>query len=489
MSAPPPSEAVIANTRHQILRSSAIIGGASVANIGFGLLRMKAAALLLGPAGIGLIGLLQNVMAIAAALAGLGVASSATRLIAAERTARGSEGEMHARRALFFVTGGLALIGSIGLWVLRRPVAGFILHDRALASQIGWLSFGVGLTIIAGSQVALLAGLRRVADVAWASLIAGALSAVIAIGAIGLWGSGAIVIFVLAVPLAGSIAGAAIVLKSRSPKSPKSPPRGLLASARQMIGLGSAFMVTMLIGTAAQLAVRSVISDHEGLAALGQFQAAWLISTTYTGLVLQAMSTDYFPRLTESIAAGDSPSDIVSQQLEVALLLAAPILLLIIGVAPLVLELLYSSSFREAAEILRWQALGDILKVASWPLGFIFLASGRGTLFVTVEATGWAVFIAATWLLLPQAGIEAPGIAFLLMYAAYFPLVLAGSRRMTGFRLGRECGTPLLLLIVAGLLVFLSARFSEWAAAAAGTCSAGAFAWYAFRKLRPHLSF
>jgi len=41
----------------EILRSSALIGGSSALNMVFGILRTKAMALLLGPAGVGLLGL------------------------------------------------------------------------------------------------------------------------------------------------------------------------------------------------------------------------------------------------------------------------------------------------------------------------------------------------------------------------------------------------------------------------------------------------
>ncbi|MBN8493399.1 MAG: hypothetical protein J0M00_18475 [Burkholderiales bacterium] len=54
----------------QILRSTSIIGGAAALNIGIGLLRMKAVALLLGPAGVGLIGLATNVVALVSNVAG-----------------------------------------------------------------------------------------------------------------------------------------------------------------------------------------------------------------------------------------------------------------------------------------------------------------------------------------------------------------------------------------------------------------------------------
>jgi len=44
-------------TYGQILKSSALIGGSSVLSLGLAMIRNKAMALLLGPTGIGLIGL------------------------------------------------------------------------------------------------------------------------------------------------------------------------------------------------------------------------------------------------------------------------------------------------------------------------------------------------------------------------------------------------------------------------------------------------
>ena len=57
-------------SHRQIFRSSAIIGGASVINMVIGMVKVKVLAVLLGPAGIGLMGLYQNIMSMAATLAG-----------------------------------------------------------------------------------------------------------------------------------------------------------------------------------------------------------------------------------------------------------------------------------------------------------------------------------------------------------------------------------------------------------------------------------
>ena len=63
-------------SHRQIFRSSAIIGGATVINIVIGIVKVKVLAVLLGPAGVGLMGLYQNIVGLAPTLAGGGLGTS-----------------------------------------------------------------------------------------------------------------------------------------------------------------------------------------------------------------------------------------------------------------------------------------------------------------------------------------------------------------------------------------------------------------------------
>ncbi len=79
-----PREAVSAehHSYRQILKSSALIGGSSMMKIGIGIVRTKAMALMLGPAGFGLIGLYGSIADLAQSIAGMGINSSGVRQIA-----------------------------------------------------------------------------------------------------------------------------------------------------------------------------------------------------------------------------------------------------------------------------------------------------------------------------------------------------------------------------------------------------------------------
>lgn len=471
------------NSRQQILRSSAIIGGASVVNIIIGLLRVKIAALLLGPAGIGLISLLQSMLATASTIIALGFGNVGTRQISEAAGRDDTVAMVVARRALFWGTLGLAVVGGGIFWALRDVISSQMLGDSTLSVQVSWLTLGVILSVGAGSQNALLNGMRKIGDIARISILSALFSTLTGVGALLIWGEAGLLIYVLSAPFASFLFGYFFI--NRLPKLPAertSLPR-LIEQWRTMIRLGSAFMIAGLAVTAGQFAVRALIQRELGPEALGHFSAAWMISMTYIGFVLQAMGTDYYPRLTRVINNHSEVNRLANEQTEVALLLAGPVFLAILGLAPWIIELLYSKEFTEAASILKWQILGDLLKVASWPLGFIILSAGAGRTFMLSEIFAISIFVVITWLGLPLLGIEATGIAFLLMYTVYLPLVYVLARKRTGFRWSKKIPIYISLLTLASITTILISNHSSVIGGVVGILFSAITSSYAFKKL------
>ena len=467
----------------QILRSSSIIGGASVINIAVGLLRIKVAAVLLGPAGVGLIGLLTNLAGTASAVAGLGIGNVGTRQIA-EAVGRDDAAVMAAaRRALFWGSLVLALLGTAAFWSLRAVLAVRVLGDASLAGEVGWLALVVGLTVAAASQTALLNGMRQISDLARISVLSALLSTLLGIGALMLWGRSGLVAFLIAAPLASFLLGHVYVARLPKVQAPPTPLPVLGRQWRVLARLGTAFMVAGLAATLGQLLVRTLVQRQLGADALGYFQAAATISMTYIGFVLTAMGTDYYPRLTAAIHDHAAVNRMVNEQTEVALLLAGPVFLAMMGLAPWTIELLYSQSFHPAAEVLRWQVLGDILKVASWPLGFMILASGAGRTFMLTETLAVSVFVVLTWFGLPSVGVVATGAAFVGMYVVYLPIVYWLAWRSSGFRWAGTAKWLLGFLILSAAALLVTAEWSATASAVAGIMLSIGFGLYSFSRL------
>jgi len=467
----------------QILRSSSIIGGASVIKILIGLLRTKVAAVLLGPAGIGLIGLFHSLIATASTVSALGFGNVGTRQIAEANGSEDAQAVAAVRRALFWGTLGLAVIGAGVFWLLRDALATTVIGDADASGTVGWLAIGVALTVAAGSQGALLNGLRRIGDIARVSVLSALLSALLGVGALWLLGDKGVLFFVLVGPLSSFLLGHWFVSRLPRVQGSRTLFRVLLEQWKTLARLGAAFMVAGLAVTVGQLVVRTIVQRELGAEALGHFQAAWMISMTYIGFVLGAMGTDYYPRLTATIRDHAATNQLVNEQTEVALLLAGPVLVAMLGLAPWVIELLYSSQFAEAAIVLRWQVLGDLLKVASWPLGFIILAAGDGRAFMLVESLAIAVFVGLTWVGLPIMGIEATGIAFVGIYVFYLPTVYWLARRRTGFAWQRRVYLLLIRLLAVAGIVFIAGAWSKWLGAGLGVAAAAILGLFGLARL------
>lgn len=467
----------------QILRSSSIIGGASVVNILVGLLRTKAAAILLGPAGVGLIGLLQNLMTAGSTIASLGLGNAGTRQIASALGQDGATGMATTRRALLWGTMALAGLGALIFWLLRNSLARRVFGTTQMADGVGWLGLGVALGVAASSQGALLNGLRRMGDIAKISIWSALLSTTIGIAALWLWGAHGLLVFVLAGPMASFLISHAYVARLPKIKGPPTPLRALAGQWRDLARLGSAFMFSGLLAAIGQLVVRTMVQRELGAVALGQFQAAWMISMTYIGFVLSAMGTDYYPRLTTAIHDHAAVNRMVNEQTEVALLLAGPIFLAMLTLAPWVILLLYSHQFGGATEILRWQVLGDVLKVVSWPLGFILIASGDGRAFLLTESLTIGIFAALVWVGLPLMGIRITGLAFLCMYIVYLPVIHWIARRKTGFHWTSHIKQQLVRLALTALAVCLLGNLSNWYALGVGLPATLLFGVYGLCRL------
>jgi O-antigen/teichoic acid export membrane protein len=449
-----------------ILRSTAIVGAANLLTIVMGIIRTKVLAALLGPSGVGLVGMLTSLMSTASMLAGLGLSGSAVRQLAA--SSDDAVGLARVRRALWIATLALGSAGGLAVWTLRVELAVATLGDPAQASAIGWVAAGVFLSVVAGSQTALLKGLRRIGDMARATVIGAAAGSIAGIVSVLVWGADGVVAFVLAPPATAVLAAG--YFARRLPSSPPAPLRldVLTTEWRGLIGLGLAFMFIGLLSSIAHLWVRSTLVHELGLDAAGQFQAAWAIASHYVGIVLGAMVADFYPRLVQANPRPSEANNLVNDQIEVGLLLAGPALVLMIGLGPLLVHALYSHQFGEAVALLRWQLAGDLFKLASWPIGLVLVARGNKGAFLFTQSMWVVLYLGLIHAWLPRVGLQITGIAFLACFAVGFLVNFAVVSRLYGFRLSGRNIRTLAGLLAAAAVVLVGSQVSEILAVIAG---------------------
>ncbi len=415
-----------------LVRSMLVIGSTQAVSILISILRMKVLALLLGPAGIGLLSLYNSLQGMVAITAGLGMSSSGVRQIA---SVKGEEQALsQVRRVLFaahLVQGGVAMLG---VWLLRAPIARWLIGDETHATEVGLIGVAVLLALLSAAQTALLQGLRRIGDLGRVTVLGALAGTIVGLSAVWLCGQAGLIWFVVAQPLATWAVALQFTRKLPTPTAPRPGRFDIWAVWKPMARLGIVFMLGGLATTATLLLVRSRVTQELGLDAAGQFAAAWGITMTYVGFLLGAMAADYYPRLTEVINDRPAAASLMNDQAQLGLAIGGPVLLLLIGLAPWAMRFLYSAEFAPATSMLQWQTVGNVFKLASWPLGFAFAAAARSKVFLFVQLNWNILFLAMLWFGLPIFGLEVAGAAFLFAYAIHFMVVNILVRRLHGFR-------------------------------------------------------
>ena len=418
----------------QILRSSAVIGGSSLVIAIISMVRTKALAVLLGPAGYGLLGAFGLIVDLARTAAQLGVNGSGVRQIA---EAVGSEDEQRIARTVLVLrraTMGCAVLGTMLLAVFAEQISTLTFGTANHATAVALLSVAVSLGLFTGSQSALLQGMRRIGDLAKVGIIGAVAGTLVSVPMVFFLGEDGLVSSLIAVAAASAFASWWYARKVvvGAPVDPKVD--GLAKEFASLFKLGLAFLGSGLLSMGAMYIVRAIVVRDLGLEAAGIYQAAWTLGGLYIGFILQALGADFYPRLVGVIADHPECNRVVNEQAQVSLLLSAPGVIATITFAPLAVYLLYSVEFSASIEVLRWICLGMAMRIVTWPLGFIIVAKSRQLAFLGTDAA-WAVAnVSLTWLFVNRFGINGTGIAFFCSYLLHAAIVYPLARRMTGFR-------------------------------------------------------
>jgi enterobacterial common antigen flippase len=432
-----------------ILKSSAMIGGASMLNIAIGIVRTKVMAVLLGPGQFGVMGLYGSIADLAAGIAGMGISSSGVRQIA-EAAGSGDTGRIARTVTVLRRTATiLGVIGALLVAAFSAQISTFTFGNSQHVWAVALLSLVVFFRLVTDGQNALIQGTRRISDLAKVGVLGAVLGTVIGIP---------IVYFLRAdgvVPYLVCVAGAMAAIAWRYSRKLDIAPPPMTASqfrheAAALLKFGLTFMGSGSLMMGAAYAVRTIVLREVGMEAAGFYQAAWTLGGLYVGNILQAMGADFYPRLVAAAEDDARCNRLVNEQEQVSLLLAGPGVLATLTFAPLVIAVFYSATFAGAVELLRWLCLGMALRVISWPMGYVIIARGRKALFFGTELA-WAIAnVGLTWIGVKSIGLNGAGIAFFAAYVFYGFLLYPIVRRLSGFRwsaANRKTGAMFIALI------------------------------------------
>lgn len=186
--------------------------------------------------------------------------------------------------------------------------------------------------------------------------------------------------------------------------------------------LGS-FSLMALISTLCvpltQLLVRDHIGSTLGWHAVSAWQAVYKISDMYLMLITSALSVYYLPRLSEIKTKLEMRSEILK-----AYRFAMPFTIMAAGVCyslrDWIISVLFSPEFSAMRDLFLYQVIGDVFRIGSWLIAFVFHARALMRLFIISELIYAVIYYVLVHFLTARMGIQGSTLAYAISYGLYW---------------------------------------------------------------------
>ena len=444
-----PAAAVGASSHRRILWATSLLGGATAVNVLLGMVRTKCVALLLGPSGVGLMGMFMSITGLAQTIAGCGLATGGVKELAAAQASGAVERVSVVHGTFWRLSWWLGLGGALLVALLAWPVSRVAFGHGEHAGAIAVLAVTVTIGLVGTYFSAVIQGAQDMRGVVRMNIWGGVLGTLVSLLSFALWGERGIVPALVS----GAVVQLALAWFSARRHL---PPDGRGAYdpevARRLFALGGLMLMLAVMASLGFFCQRLLIVRVLGETGVGIFQAAFSLSGLYAGYILGAMGTDFLPRL--SAVADDDVmiNRLVNEQTVVAVLLGLPGIVGTVVFAGYVVPIFYSGDFGPAVEALRLMAVGVFGRLISWPMGYVLIAKGDVRRNFWIELVGQVNMLLPLWLLLPVVQDNAAGLAVIWMYLCHTLLIRRMVGTMTGFQWTPEA-RQVLALGLAGLAV------------------------------------
>ncbi|EFC71045.1 oligosaccharide flippase family protein [Prevotella sp. oral taxon 299] len=472
------------NSYSHILKYTSIFGGVQGLVILIGMVRNKLIALLLGPQGMGLMALFNSTVRLISDTTGLGLGMSAVRELSRLYDEEHHE-ELKSR---------IELIRS---WSLITACLGFVLCV-VLSPLINHYTFSWGnhtlhfmllapiiaLTALSAGELSILKATRKLRRLAEISIYGVLCALATSVPLYYIFGESAIVPSLIIIALSQFI----ITITYSFHYYPYRVhfDSDTFSEAKPMLRLGISFLGAGIMGSGSDFIVRSFLNYEGSLDDVGLYNAGYMITMTYAGVIFSAMETDYFPRLSSVNNNVEERNLLVNRQLEVSLLLISPLLILLMSTLPIALPLLYSDAFLAVLPMVKVAIFAMFMRSLELPVAYITLSRGDSKAFFLLETTYYLLFIMMFWLGYKYAYLFGVGLGLVVTGLLFNIILYAFAYQKYSFCISKRMLLYLAIqLSLAGLVYFVSSNSNtllSWSIQGASIVTSSCFSFYILRN-------
>lgn len=391
----------------------------------------KILAVYVGPAGYAVLGQFQNAIQMITTFASGAINTGVTKY-----TAEYSDDLPRQRnvwRTAICITVVGSLISSAVIFLLSQQLAIWLMKDVAYSGVFVWfaaflLPFTLNTLLVAIINGRKEVGLYVLVNVI-GSLFSFAVTGTLAIK-FGLYGA----LVALAIYQSLSFLVTLAVLFKR----PWFVIENFVGAFDKQVAVNLAKFTAMALASAicipvCHIFVREHIGSNAGWEVAGYWEAMWRLSAAYLMFITTTLSVYFLPRFSELSELSAIRREIIGGYkliIPLAIVGAGSIYLL----RDFLIGLLFTHDFSPMREMFAWQMVGDVFRVCSWMLAYVFIAKGKFRIYITSEVLFACLFYGLVRVFQSAYGMQGLAIAHALNYALYTLFMYLALRRYGVFK-------------------------------------------------------
>ena len=449
-----------------MLQATFALAGAKIFTIAFSIVRTKLLAILLGPAGIGVVNIISTALDLSRVLCSCGLDGATVRRVAS--AAAGDE-QVEIIKAYRVSARAALIMGSIAAAVfacLSPVLAAKLLGDQGKTWWFLVASLALILTPLLSVELAFLQGLKQSKSLALCQILASVLSTVLTIGLVLLFGLNGAIIALVTMVISSVLIHRHFVHK-HLPRQVSTPIRDFPNEFRSLIKMGAAFALNGIWITASGSLNIIFLTSHYGPAVaprqIGLQGAAMMLANVYINILISAMGTEFYPRLIAASKDKRKLNELVNQQTRLSMAVGIPVSTFLLLLAPVLLRLLYSADFTEGADLMRWTLFGMVIRFITCPIGFTVYATCRPRIIAANELLTGFLTIAVSYIMIRFFGLQGVGMGLATANLIYLIAVAAFmATRGIGWSRWTLLAASAVILSVGAVLVLLLFTRTGW---------------------------
>ncbi len=382
---------------------------------------LKVVASLIGPAGVALIGQLNNFTTVLLQLANGGITVGLTKYV--------SEFSDERNKYARYITAAcyITLVASLVVSLALVFGAGF-LSEKVLGSndyRFVFIVFGLSLVFYALNAFVLAVsnGFKEYRVFFLSNLVGSIMGLVFTVILTYRFGINGALISVVTYQSIAFLCTIPFFVR-HSWLKPKAIFTAIDKSAvRQLFSFSVMALVAAINGPLNQMFIRNYIINQHSLNDAGIWEGVNRISNMYLYVVMTALSIYFLPKL-----AALSEKAAIRKEIFSTYKMIMPFLFIgaicIYVFRSLIITILFTPAFSPMSELFPYQLTGDICKMAGWVLGYLMLAKAMTKTYLVMEVISFSCQIGFSILFLNIFGLKGAPIGYTLGHLTYFLLLV-----------------------------------------------------------------